>query len=237
MLDRFDRPRGYRASAILVAGAVAAVGSPAVPAYSEVSEGTGGAEAPALSLTVTDERDEAEPGDGIEYTVILRNRGTAEVADLLVSQRLPDEAELLDAGADAAVAGDGVTWTVTIAPGGKVERRTRIRLAEAPEDTRYVTTTVCARTARGAPPVACVTDADRLRRPAEEVGSAAEAAAPSAPESPTATAAAVAGTSGSEPTVPPAAVSAAGLGLLFAGAAMLALDTRRRRRAAVGREP
>ncbi|GAB3492048.1 hypothetical protein [Nocardiopsis coralliicola] len=200
------------AAAVLAAGAAGAAGAAADPVQAP------DAESAALSINIGDGVDGIAPGDETTYTVTLRNDGAESLSDVLLTQGLPPEMELVDASGDTAAGaarteGGLVAWRVSLEPGQTATGTVTARLADAGERTWRVASTACAQTDAGAPPVVCATDADLLPEAPKadaspDAAPKAEAALPS-------------------PSAGEAAIGAASLGLIGGAAVFYTLGRRR----------
>ncbi len=67
---------------------------------------------PDLATSVSDGREEASPGDTLEYEVRVENGGKADAENVKVSFRIPDSSEFRSATDGAHRDGDTVSWTI-----------------------------------------------------------------------------------------------------------------------------
>lgn len=72
-------------------------------------------DAPAVSVSVSDGREDAAPGDRLEYAVDVENAG-AEAFSGSVTLRVPDFVELEASG--ATIEGGVATWSIEVPAGG-----------------------------------------------------------------------------------------------------------------------
>ena len=94
--------------ALLVAMPALLLAAPASPAAAA-------ADVPSVSVSVTDGREDAAPGDQLEYAVDVENAG-AEAFSGSVTLRVPDFVEIEASG--ATIEGGVATWSVEVPAGG-----------------------------------------------------------------------------------------------------------------------
>lgn len=114
-------------AAILIALPALLLAAPAAPA---AAAGTAD-EASAVSISVSDGREDAEPGDRLDYTVQVENAG-AEVFAGSVTLRVPDFAEVEASG--AAIDGSVATWKAEIPAGGSAQWEATAIVGDDPGD-------------------------------------------------------------------------------------------------------
>lgn len=116
--------------------------------------------APLLSISVDDEKGEANAGTEHRYTVKVRNEGRIDVKRLRVDQSLPEglKAEEIDAGGKAV--GNSVVWTVDVPAGGESAVHLAAKATVTPGQLMNISTTACARLAAKSAPLVCSTDAN-----------------------------------------------------------------------------
>jgi hypothetical protein len=192
-----------RAVRAAVAIAMVAVTSTAFAplAFAASTAVPGRAQAPALSIQLTDNRDTVEPNATVHQVLTLTNTGSAPVTGLLVVTAPPYASIANAPGAD--VSGSEATWTVTAAPGAPLTEELDVGIGQVPAGEQFVTTlaTFYAGGNRTAPPTVRTADADRLpgvpdprSTTTSTRGSAAAANHPASKTSGWVTVAAVAGT-------------------------------------------
>ncbi|GAA1748012.1 hypothetical protein [Streptomonospora arabica] len=168
---------GTPASAAFAPGAppsVVAALAPADSAEPGAGERTATVEGATLGVRITDDRDTIAAGEEVLYTLTLRNEGDEE-RHAIVSQRVSAKARFVDVGEGGTASGGVATWRVVVEPGAEIERTARVRLGEPGERLWRMSTTACAQSEAGAPPVACATDADRVDGSVREAASAVSA--------------------------------------------------------------
>ena len=116
------------------------------------------ADAPAVSVTVSDGREDAEPGDRLDYTVQVENAG-AEVFAGSVTLRVPDFAEVEASG--AAIDGSVATWNAEIPAGGSAQWDATAIVGDDPGDAYQVVVLAEVADTRGAVVVRAA-DADAI---------------------------------------------------------------------------
>ncbi len=91
----------------------------------------------AISVTVSDEVDEATPGDTVRYTVVVENAGDQPFSGT-VNLRVPEFVEL--GASDATVGGGVASWSAEIPAQGSAKFQAVILVGEVPEDAYQVVT-------------------------------------------------------------------------------------------------
>lgn len=92
-------------------------------------------DAPAVSVTVSDGREDAEPGDRLEYTVQVENAG-AEAFAGSVTLRVPEFAEVEASG--ASIDGTVATWSAEIPAGASAQWEATAIVGDDPGDAYQV---------------------------------------------------------------------------------------------------
>ena len=159
---------------------------------------------PALSISVSDGRTAANPGDQITYLVSVRDGGTASAPHLKITQTLLAGLDFLSASPHGSAADGRVTWPAAIPAGGTRTFRVMARVTRTPARLLRLAAVACASAEGSTTPIVCAAHLDRL--PAAAAASASRAA----------------GTSGAVPV----AYAAASLAVL--AAAVLTVIARRR---------
>jgi uncharacterized repeat protein (TIGR01451 family) len=207
------RPRN-QAGAVLMAGliAVPVAGAPH-PAVRAKPSGAPhpavrvqSSAGPALTISVSDGRTAANPGDRLTYVVTLRDAGQAGAPHLEVTQTLPAGLDFLSASPRETAAGGKVSWPAAIAAGATRTFRVVAQVTRTPARVLRLAAVACASAQGGSRPIVCAAHLDRL-----------PAAAPAA-----------AARSGRTPGIPPLAYAGTALALLAAIAIALAVLVRRR---------
>jgi uncharacterized repeat protein (TIGR01451 family) len=161
---------------------------------------------PALTISVSDGRTAASPGDRLTYVVTLRDAGRAGARHLKVTQTLSPGLDFLSASPRGTAAGGKVTWPAAIPAGGTRTFRVVARVTRTPARLLRLSAVACASARGGGRPIVCAAHLDRL--PAAASASAARSGRPAG--------------------MPPLAYAGVGLALLVAAA--LAVLVRRRGR-------
>ncbi len=118
---------------------------------------------PALSITIDDGQTSAKPKDQLDYTIILTNLGGRKIRGLLITQQIPDGAELISADPRGKERSGTVTWEVDVAAGQPVTVRSKLRVdASPPAELLRLAAVACARTEAKGHPVVCASDSDQL---------------------------------------------------------------------------
>lgn len=147
--------------------------SPTVAAPDPDAE-SGAGNAPQLSITVDNDREEVDEGDTLSYEITVENLGTDEVADLQVSQTLPTGLAFASADEHGAADHDAVRWTVDIGAGDHATLRSKLKVTTPPDDALRLATVACASKSALDPPIVCAShlaalpaaeEADRAKSP------------------------------------------------------------------------
>jgi uncharacterized repeat protein (TIGR01451 family) len=202
------RPRNAQATMALAAGLIMLSGGvlPGGPALAALATATatptatatvpaGGphraarpqsAAGPMLTISVTDGRTAAHPGDKLTYLVRVRDGGTVRARHITITQTLSAGLELLSASPHAVAVGGRVTWPATIAAGGTQTFRVVARVTRTPARLLRLAAIACASADGSTRPIVCAAHLDRL--PAAAAGPARRATGTPAATSPAATA-------------------------------------------------
>jgi uncharacterized repeat protein (TIGR01451 family) len=163
---------------------------------------------PALTISVSDGRTVANPGDQLTYVITVRNGGRARAPHLKVTQTLSPGLDFLSSAPRAKAERRQVSWPAAIAAGGTQTFRVVARVTRTPARAVRLAAVACA-SAGGSPrPIVCAAHLDRLPAAAQAPASAARSARPAG--------------------LPPLAYAGAALAVL--AAAVLAVLARRRTR-------
>jgi uncharacterized repeat protein (TIGR01451 family) len=188
------RPWNAQASMVLAAGLIIIPGGvlPGRPALATVATATPGATAtatasgppraarahspagPVLTISVTDGRTAANPGDKLTYLVRVQDGGPARARHLKITQTLSAGLGFVSASPRATAAGGRVTWTASIAAGGTATFRVVARVTRTPARLLRLAAVACASAEGGTRPIVCAAHLDRL--PAATAASAPRAA-------------------------------------------------------------
>ena len=153
--------------------------SPTAPPHATAT-GTGTttakAAAPSLSIAVDNGRTTATVGEKLDYTVTVRNLGSAVVKNLLITQTVPTG--LTFGSADhAGVTGAGkVSWRTEIPAGSSTAFHTTMTVTATPAELLRLASVACAAAAPDAPPIVCAAHSDALPAAAQAAGGARGAA-------------------------------------------------------------
>ena len=162
---------------------------------------------PALTISVSDGRTAAKPGDQLTYLVSVRDGGTLSAKHLKITQTLSAGLSFLSASRHGTAANGQVAWYAGIPAGGTQTFRVSARVTRTPDRLLRLAAVACAAAdGSSSRPIVCAAHLDRLP--------AATAASPSR----------AAGMSGAVPL----GFAAAALAVL--AAAVLAVIARRRLR-------
>jgi uncharacterized repeat protein (TIGR01451 family) len=182
------------AGLIIIAGGV----FPGRPALATVATATPGATAtatasgphraaraqppggPVLTISVTDGRTAAKPGDELTYRVRVQDGGTARARHLKVTQTLSAGLDFVSASPRATAVGGRVTWPASISAGGTATFRVVARVTRTPARLLRLAAVACASAEGGTRPIVCAAHLDRLpaatAAPAPRAASAPRAA-------------------------------------------------------------
>jgi uncharacterized repeat protein (TIGR01451 family) len=151
------RPRN-QVGAVLMAGliAVPVAGAPHPAVRAQASAG------PALTISVSDGRTAANPGDRLTYVVTLRDTGQAGAPHLEVTQTLPPGLDFLSASPRETATGGKVTWPAAIPAGGTQTFRMVGRVTRTPARLLRLAAVACASARGGSRPIVCAAHLDRL---------------------------------------------------------------------------
>jgi uncharacterized repeat protein (TIGR01451 family) len=164
--------RAVGVSGALTLAALAVVG----PASSAAVPAT-----PQLSIAVDDGQTAASVGDTLDYTVTVRNLGTAGVKDLVVSQSMPTGLQFTSATSHGVAQKGAISWRVNVLAAGHATLHATMTVSATPADTLRLATVACASTSAKARPIVCASHSDQL--PAGKAAAAHSAAKPAAPSS------------------------------------------------------
>jgi uncharacterized repeat protein (TIGR01451 family) len=129
---------------------------------------------PVLTISVTDGRTAANPGDKLAYLVRVHDGGTARARHLTITQTLSAGLGFVSASPRATAAGGRVTWRASIAAGATATFRVVARVTRTPARLLRLAAVACASAEGGTRPIVCAAHLDRL--PAATAASAPRAA-------------------------------------------------------------
>jgi uncharacterized repeat protein (TIGR01451 family) len=196
---------GATATATATPGAtVTATATPGATATAHARGRAQTSAVPVLTISVSDGRTAANPGDQLTYMVSIRDGGTVSAQHLTITQTLSAGLAFLSASPHGTAADGHVTWPAAIPAGGTKTFRVVARVTRTPARLLRLAAVACASAEGSSRPIVCAAHLDRL--PAATAAPASRAA----------------GTSGAVPL----AYAAAALAVL--AAAVLAVIARRR---------
>lgn len=147
---------------------VAAAGLLLAAAPTAAADGLPAPTRPALSIKVDDDTTKTKAKQVHTYTVKLRNLGSTNLRQMVLTETLPVGMSLISATDGGALNGaDGqIVWTVDVLVGQEVTRTIKARVDKLPAG-HGIASTACARLAGSNVPVVCSTDLDQLPTEAE----------------------------------------------------------------------
>jgi uncharacterized repeat protein (TIGR01451 family) len=156
------------------AGATATAPAQESPASTELSapEVPDAMTGPQLRIEIDNGRTSTTAGDTLDYTVTVENLGTDDVAQLEVSQTVPQGMSFGSADGGGTAEADVVRWTTDLAADETATFHTTMTVTETPGDLLRLATVACATEAEADAPLVCATHSDEL-----PAGAAAAAAA------------------------------------------------------------
>jgi uncharacterized repeat protein (TIGR01451 family) len=131
---------------------------------------------PALTISVSDGRTAANPGDQLTYVVTVRDGGPAGTRRLKVTQTLSPGLRFLSSSPRGLAAGGKVTWPAAIPAGGTQTFRLVARVTRTPARQLRLAAVACASARGSGRPIVCAAHLDRL--PAAAPTSASRPARP-----------------------------------------------------------
>jgi uncharacterized repeat protein (TIGR01451 family) len=133
---------------------------------------------PALTISVSDGRTAANPGDQLTYVVTVRDSGPAGAPRLEVTQTLSPGLDFLSSSPREVAAGGKVTWPAAIAAGGTQTFRVVARVTRTPARQLRLAAVACASAQGSRRPVVCAAHLDRLPAAAPAAAPASRSARP-----------------------------------------------------------
>lgn len=169
---------GIVLAAALLGGPLFTVGmlAPQVPALAAEVAPPAEEEDPAvpdLAIEIDDGHTSVSEGDRLTYTVKIRNIGTVDAGDLLVTQTLPAGLRFDSADRDGVSSDGAVTWRTDLPAGRDTAFAVRAEVAKPPSGQLRLASVVCAMIDGDSRPIVCAADSDRLPA-SENAGDAAE---------------------------------------------------------------
>jgi uncharacterized repeat protein (TIGR01451 family) len=116
---------------------------------------------PQLSISITDGRHTARPGQQLSYLIRVLDAGRAGSADLTISQTLPGGTRFLSASDGGRVSGGQIIWHITLGGHSADTVRSAVRLIRPPAGVLRLAAVACAATQRSRPLV-CAAHLDQL---------------------------------------------------------------------------
>ncbi|MCM3921830.1 DUF11 domain-containing protein [Frankia sp. AiPs1] len=130
-------------------------------------------EAPAdLSIAIDDGHTDVDAGDRLAYTIRIRNIGTADATDLLVTQTLPAGARFGSADRGGVFRDGTVTWRTGLRSGRDTVFGVRAEVTKPPPGLLRLAAVVCVAAHADSRPIVCAADSDRLPAGGGAAGSA-----------------------------------------------------------------
>ncbi|WP_396230995.1 hypothetical protein, partial [Frankia sp. EI5c] len=117
---------------------------------------------PLLAIQIDNGGTATEAGDQLTYTTRIRNLGTADAEDLVITQTLPPGVRLKSADQDGRVDDGLVTWHVDLPAGRTSSFVTSLELAEPPPGQLRLAVVSCVRADGADRPTVCAADSDEL---------------------------------------------------------------------------
>jgi uncharacterized repeat protein (TIGR01451 family) len=153
-----------QAGAVLMTGliAVPVAGAPHPSARAQSSARAQPSAGAGLTISVSDGRTAADPGDQLTYVVTVRDGGTVGAPRLEVTQTLSPGLDFLSSSPHEVAAGGKVTWPAAIRAGGTQTFRLVARVARTPARQLQVAAVACASAPGGSRPIVCAAHLDRL---------------------------------------------------------------------------
>ena len=118
--------------------------------------------APELTISISDGRVAARPGDTLTYRVSLRNTGTAAAGRLQVTQTLSAGLEVTEASENGLVKDGRVTWLTALPAGATRTFLVSARVTRPPAQTLRLAAVACVAPPGAAQPTVCAAHLDAL---------------------------------------------------------------------------
>ncbi|CAO5163181.1 DUF11 domain-containing protein [Frankia sp. AiPs1] len=161
--------RKVRGVVVLVAGLLGgplftvgmlATSAPAIAADAPSSpdQATG----PELAIGIDDGHTSVGVGDRVTYTVKIRNIGTVNAKDLLITQTLPAGARFVSAERNGVIRAGAVAWRTDLAAGRDTALVVHAEVTKTSPGQQRLASVVCATTDGTSRPIVCAADSDRL---------------------------------------------------------------------------
>jgi uncharacterized repeat protein (TIGR01451 family) len=134
--------------------------------------------APQLSIAVDNGHTTAAAGDTLTYTISVQNLGTADVADLHVTQSMPAGLKFTSADSAGKPKAGGVNWKLDLKAAGHTKVHSTMTVLDTPPELLRMATVACASTSADDPPIVCASHSDQLPAGAATEAASARSAAP-----------------------------------------------------------
>lgn len=118
--------------------------------------------APDLAIGIDDGHTDVRGGDRLTYTVRIRNIGTEDADDLLITQTLPAGARFGSADRDGVLRDGTVTWHTDLPAGRDTTFAVHAEVGQPASNQLRLASVACARVDGDSPPIVCAADSDRL---------------------------------------------------------------------------
>ncbi|MCM3887101.1 DUF11 domain-containing protein [Frankia sp. R82] len=175
-IPRLGKTRGgIVLAAALLGGPLLPVGMSALPAPALAADAPsrpdradasppdkGDASGPDLAIGIDDGHTDVRAGDHLTYTVKIRNIGTVDAGDLVVTQTLPVGVRLRSADRDGVLHDGTVAWHTDLPAGRNTAFVVQAEVAKPPGGQLRLASVVCATPGGAARPIVCAADSDRL---------------------------------------------------------------------------
>lgn len=122
----------------------------------------GDAAGPDLAIGIDDGHTDVRAGDRLTYTVRIRNIGTVDAGDLVVTQTLPAGARLRSADHDGVLHDGTVAWHTDLPAGRNTAFVVQAEVAKPPGNQLRLASVACATVDGNSRPIVCAADSDRL---------------------------------------------------------------------------
>jgi uncharacterized repeat protein (TIGR01451 family) len=116
---------------------------------------------PDLSITVTDGRTAAKPGDRLSYVVKIKNAGGATARNLRVTLTFPPYLSMSSASQQENAKAGKLTWLTSVRPGHAASFTISAVVGRTPRGIGHLAVVACAEQHKGTP-VICAAHLDRL---------------------------------------------------------------------------
>ncbi|SNQ50832.1 conserved exported hypothetical protein [Frankia canadensis] len=115
-----------------------------------------------LAIGIDDGHTSVAVGDRVTYTVKIRNIGTVDADDLVVTQTLPAGVRFGSADRDGVISAGTVTWHTDLAAGRDTAVVVHGEVAKLPPGQLRLASVACATAHGDSRPIVCAADSDRL---------------------------------------------------------------------------